>query len=109
MDEASFQTLADAELSKLEAQIEDATTAYGIDCDIETQAGGILQLEFENGGKIIINRHTAAQQIWVAARSGGYHFSYQDGLWVATRDGAELRATLSTLISLHSGRPCRLG
>lgn len=108
MDEAKFLELADAELAELETLIEDATDACEIDCDIEMQAGGILQLEFENGSKIIINRHAAAREIWVAARSGGFHFRNQEGRWLGTRDGAELHAVLSELISQQAGEAVNL-
>lgn len=109
MDEASFLTLADTELAQLETLIQDAVDASGVDCDIEIQAGGILQLEFANGGKIIINRHSAAREIWVAARSGGFHFRPLAGRWVAARDGAELHGILSELISRQAGTHIKLG
>jgi CyaY protein len=90
MDERAFNVLADAELRR----IEDAIEASGAEVDLEVKPGGILELEFDNGSKIIINRHTAAREIWVAAKSGGYHFRPQDGAWVGTRDGEELMAAI---------------
>lgn len=99
MEESAFNALADAELQRMEAAIE----ACRAEIDIETKPGGILELEFENGTKIIINRHSAAREIWVAARSGGFHFRPQEGAWIAGRDGAELYATLTRTISEQSG------
>ncbi|HRP97751.1 MAG TPA: iron donor protein CyaY [Rhodocyclaceae bacterium] len=99
MDESAFNALADAELVRIEAAIE----ACGAEVDIESKPGGVLELEFENGSKIIVNRHSAAQEIWVAARSGGFHFGPADGAWIAGRDGAELYATLSRLVSEQAG------
>ncbi len=90
MDEREFNALADAELRR----IEDAIEASGADVDLEVKPCGILELEFDNGSKIIINRHTAAREIWVAAKSGGYHFRPQDGIWVGTRDGEELMVAI---------------
>lgn len=101
MEETAFNALADAELLRIEAALE----ACGAEIDIETMPGGILELEFENGTKIIINRHSAAREIWVAARSGGYHFRPQEGEWVAGRDGAELYTTLTRAVSEQSGTP----
>lgn len=101
MEESVFNALAEAELVRIEAALE----ASGAEIDIETKPGGILELEFENGSKIIINRHSAAREIWVAARSGGYHFRPLDGGWVAGRDGAELYATLTRAVSEQSGAP----
>lgn len=99
MDESAFNVLADAEMMRIEAALE----ACGADIDIESKPGGVLELEFDNGSKIIINRHSAAQEIWVAARSGGFHFRPREGGWIASRDGAELYATLSQLVSEQAG------
>lgn len=100
MEESAFNALAERELARIEAALE----ACGADFDIEPKPGGILELEFDNGSKVIINRHTAAREIWVAARSGGFHFRPQDGGWIAMRDGAELYALLSRVVSEQGGR-----
>lgn len=104
MDESAFNVLADAELMRIEAALE----ASGVEIDIEAKPGGVLELEFENGTKIIINRHTAAQEIWVAAKSGGFHFGPREGGWIASRDGTELYAMLSRLVSEQSGSPASI-
>ncbi|MER2555160.1 MAG: iron donor protein CyaY [Thauera sp.] len=104
MEESAFNALAEAELARIEAALEDC----GVDFDVEPKPGGILELEFENGTKMIINRHTAAREIWVAAKSGGFHFRPQDGRWVNTRDGRELWDMLAALASEQSGEPVRL-
>lgn len=100
MDESAFTALADAEMVRIEAALE----ACGADLDIEILPGGVLEVEFDDGSKVVINRHTAAQEIWVAARSGGFHFAPRDGGWIAGRDGAELYATLSRVVSEQSGQ-----
>ena len=99
MEESEFNALAEAELERVEAALEDC----GADIDIEPKPGGVLEIEFENGTKMIINRHSAAREIWVAAKSGGFHFRPEGGRWIATRDGAELYALLSTLVGEQSG------
>ena len=108
MDEEDFLAVAETLLQQLEGAIEAAVDATGVDIDIEIQPGGILQLEFEDGSQIIINRHAAAREIWVAARSGGFHFRPEGGAWVGTRDGLELWAALSKLLSLQAGVPVTL-
>lgn len=85
------------------AQIEQAIEASGAEIDFETTAG-ILELEFENGSKIIINRQSASQELWVAARSGGYHYVWKDGAWLNTRDGSELFAALGRYVSEQAGQ-----
>ncbi len=95
MEESAFNALAEAELARIESAFEDC----GAEIDIEPKPGGILELEFDNGSKMIINRHTTAREIWVAAKSGGFHFRPQDGGWVNTRGGGDLWAMLATLAS----------
>lgn len=104
MDEARFIALAEAELAHLETGID----ALDLDLDVEPKPGGILEIGFDNGSKIVINRHVAAREIWVAARSGGYHFAFRDGRWLAGRDGAELYDTLSRALGEQSGQPVTL-
>jgi CyaY protein len=104
MNESEFNKLADATLAAIEQAIERS----GADIDFELQAGGVLELEFDNGSKMVINRHGVAQEIWVAARSGGFHFRADNGRWIGTRDGAELMQTLETLLSQQAGEPVSL-
>lgn len=99
MEETEFNSLAEATLAK----IEQALDACAADIDYELQAGGVLELEFGDGSKIIVNRHAAAREIWVAARAGGFHFRHEKGRWIGTRDGAELIATLERLASEQAG------
>lgn len=95
MTDAEFESLADATLSALERALD----AAGLDADIQTKGAGLLEVEFADGTKIIINRHTAAREIWVAAKSGGFHFRHAGDAWRNTRDGTELFAALSRLVS----------
>lgn len=99
MDESVFEALAETEL----ARIEQAFDASGVDADIEAKGDGVLEIEFSDGSKIIVNRHAAAREIWVAARSGGFHFRYDGRRWLNTRDGGELYTALSRLASEQSG------
>ena len=99
MDERQFEALATEALERIERAVDES----GIDADFELKEGGVLELEFANGSKIIVNRHGAAREIWVAARSGGFHFRWDGSAWKDTRDGAELFAALSRLVSVQSG------
>lgn len=105
IDERTFNELADAELARIEGVLEEATGAF----DLEVKADGVLEIEFDDGGKIVINRHTAAREIWVASRSGGFHFRYEDGRWLGTRDHIELLAALIRMVSQQSGNGVLLG
>lgn len=97
MTENEFNQAANAALTHIEAALEDA----GL--DFETPADGIIEVELDDGSKIIINRHGVAREIWVAARSGGFHFRPQDSGWVDTRDGAPLHDKLAALIASQGG------
>lgn len=90
------------------ARIEAALDASPADLDYEIKPGGVIEIEFDDDSKVIVNRHTAAREIWVAARSGGYHFRYDDGRWLGTRDGVELLAALSRCLSEQAGEKIEL-
>jgi CyaY protein len=100
MDESQFEALAGAALERIERALE----ASGVEADFELKAGGILEIEFDDGSKIIVNRHGAAREIWVAARSGGFHFRWDGSAWRDTREGSELFAALSRLVSQQGGQ-----
>ena len=102
MNESEFEALAGAALEKIERALEQ------IEADFEAKEGGVLEIEFDDGSKIIVNRHGAAREIWVAARSGGFHFRWDGAAWRDTRDGSELFAALSRLVSQQGGQPVRL-
>ncbi len=94
MTEHEFNQLADAALAKIETAID----ACGGDVE-GNRSGNVLEVEFDNGAKIIINRHDVNQEIWVAAKSGGFHFAYQNNAWFSRRDGGELYAKLIELFA----------
>lgn len=104
MDETEFEIAARAVLEA----IEQALDACDAEIDYELQAGGVLEMEFSDGSKIVVNRHAAAQEIWVAARSGGFHFRLEKARWIGTRDGVELFEALNRLVSEQAGVPVSL-
>ena len=94
-----FDSMADATLERIAQALDES----GAGCDCEPKGAGMLELEFADASRIIVNRQSAAQEIWVAAKSGGYHFRWNGSNWVDTRDGGDLFATLSRLVSGQSG------
>ena len=104
LTEREFDSLATLALERVEAALE----ASGVDADVEAKEGGVLEIEFADGSKIIVNRHGAAREIWVAARAGGFHFRWDGTAWCDSRDGSELFAALSKLVSAQSGQPVLL-
>ena len=100
MTEQEFQDLSERTLDA----VEDALDACG--ADVETsRSGPVLQLEFDDGSKIIVNGNAPVREIWVAARAGGHHFRRDGARWVDTRSGEELFASLSRLVSQQGGAP----
>ncbi len=92
MNENEFNLLADTALEKIES----ACDACGVDCN---RSGNLIEIEFDNGSKIIVNRHDINKEIWVAAKSGGFHYAYQNEKWVSQRDEGELFSSLTELFA----------
>lgn len=99
MTESEFLSASDA----IFAQIEHALDEVDFDVD-PLRAGNVLEIEFEDGSKVIVNRHTPNQELWIAAKSGGYHYRQQDGVWRNTRGEGEFFADLAAAISAHAGQ-----
>ena len=104
MNDSEFNTLADAALARIETGLDES----GADLDFAMVSAGVLEIEFADRSKIIVNRHSAAKELWVAARSGGFHFRWDGQHWRDTRDGGELLAALSALVSVQCGTPLKL-
>lgn len=98
MTESEYNELAEGVFLRIEKTI-DANGA-DIDCNLN---GPVMELEFLSGSKIIINRHTINQEIWLAAKTGGYHFEYDQGQWISRRDSCELFTKLGELVALGTG------
>ena len=80
--------------------INDAT-----DADIDNQrTGGMITLTFANRSQIIINLQKPLQEIWLAARSGGFHYKFDSGFWLDTKSGDEFFAALTKYASEQSGQ-----
>ncbi|MBL8525204.1 MAG: iron donor protein CyaY [Betaproteobacteria bacterium] len=98
MEESAFHERVDAVLEALELSLEE------VDADIDAEVnGGILTLEFANRSKVIVNRQTPNREIWVAAKSGGFHFRFDGATWRDTRSNESLESLLSRVISEQSG------
>ena len=97
MNESEFHRAVDAILARIESSLEDAD-----DLDVSLESG-ILDVECPDGSRVIVNRQTPNREIWVAARSGGFHFRFEDGAWRDTRSGQELFASLASVIESQSG------
>jgi CyaY protein len=88
-------------------EVEDTIDACDIDADMQ-RGGNLLEIELMNGSKIIVSGNAPVRQVWLAARSGGFHFRYDDGRWVDTRSGEPFFEVLSRCVSQQSGQVVRL-
>ncbi len=102
MTDSEFLDQAEMLLKSVEAacdRINDRSEA-----DIDNQrVGGMVTLSFENKSQIIINMQKPLHEIWMAARSGGYHYRFVDGAWQDTKGSGEFFAELSRNASLQTG------
>ena len=94
VDESAFHARVDTVFAAIEAALD------GVEIDVDSEiSGGILTLEFDNHSKVIINRQTFNREIWVAAKSGGFHFRFDGAAWRDTRSHEQLESLLSRVIS----------
>ena len=75
------------------------------DADIDNQrTGGMITLTFSNRSQIIINLQKPLQEIWMAARAGGFHYKFNGSHWTDTKDASELFERLSRYASEQAGQ-----
>jgi CyaY protein len=98
MTETEFLQHAEHTLGAIERAID----AAQVDVEL-SRSGNVLTLELADGSRIVINSQAPMQQIWVAARSGASHYAWANGAWFDTRNGSELFAALSRLLSAQGG------
>ena len=100
--ETAFIAATDATLATIGEALDEALESSDADVDWSLN-DGILEIDDGSGGKLIVNRHVPNRELWVAARSGGFHFAPRDGQWRDTRSGAELGTTLAALLKSQAG------
>jgi CyaY protein len=103
MTDLQYQDLAERALKAIESacdRINDAT-----DADVDNQrTGGMITLTFSNRSQIIINLQKPLQEIWMAAKAGGFHYKFSNTQWQDTKDGSEFFANLSRYASEQAGQ-----
>jgi CyaY protein len=102
LGDAEYDSLTRALLAGVETQVDRWLQDDVIDIDTH-RTGGLLELSFPNGSKIILNTQPPLHEVWMAARGGGFHFRWDQGRWVDTRDGTEFLAALSRHASAQGG------
>ena len=103
MSESEFLALAEATLTQIATALDRLNDEDVLDVEC-SRSGNVLEIEFiDNGTKIIVNSQAPMREMWVAARSGGFHYKRVGDEWVNTRDGSELFAALSSMASEQAG------
>ncbi|KAF1010511.1 MAG: iron donor protein CyaY [Burkholderia sp.] len=101
MSETEYLTRAEAVLAALGRCVDEANEG---DLDIDLGRNDrVVTLSFKNGTKIVVNLQSPMQQIWIATKSGGFHYRYVDGAWRDTRSGDEFFAALTRYASEQAG------
>jgi len=97
---ARFHALVDAVQESVENVFDDSD----LDIDLEN-SGGVLTVRFENGSQLIFSRQEPLRQLWVAARSGGFHFDYDEeqGLWICDTSEEPLGELLTRVTREQAG------
>lgn len=99
-----FELLADETLRRMVDQLDDLEDDR-LEADLES---GVLNLAFDDGAKFVVNSHRAAAQIWMAAGTTAWHFSWTGTAWIAEKSGDELWSTVSRVVSQKLARPVEL-
>jgi len=108
MTESEFLALADSTLNAIEGALEQATDDTDLDVEC-SRSGNVLEIEcIASASKIIVNSQAPMQEMWIAAKSGGFHYKRVGDQWQNTRDGSELFAALSEMASGQAGQPLKL-
>jgi CyaY protein len=108
LSDADYQRAAGAVLASIESAADRWLQDDVIDIDTQ-RTGGLLELVFPNDSRIVVNLQPPLQEIWLAARAGGYHFRHVAGRWLDTRDASEFFEALSRQASAQGGVELRFG
>ena len=106
LSDAQYQARCAEVFALIEATVDEWLQSDLIDIDTH-RTGGLLELSFQTGSKIIINTQPPLQELWLAAKSGGYHFKFYQESWVDTRDGRNFFEVLSACASEQAGQPLK--
>jgi CyaY protein len=104
LTDSEYHSKTSGVLARVEACIDSWLQDDIVDIDAQ-RSGGLLELSFPNGSKIVLNTQPPLQELWLAARSGGFHYRYVNGEWRDTRDGRELFDALSACATEQAAKP----
>lgn len=106
MSDREYHERASAVLSRLESTIDRWLQDDVIDIDSQ-RTGGLLEMSLPDGSKLIVNTQPPLQELWLAAKGGGFHFRLVEGHWRDTKDGRDFFDVLSECATAQAGRALR--
>jgi len=113
IDDKQFYQLGSNLLQSIEVALEAADDEFDLDLDVERQGGNVINIRFRDKSVIVVNTQPPLHEIWVAAKSGGYHYRWAgtmaQPLWLDTKTGKELLSDLSEFASAQAGQPLKIG
>lgn len=102
MTDSEFLDRAELVLKAVEASCDRINEETAADIDNQ-RVGGMVTLVFANKSQIVINLQKPLHEIWLAARSGGFHFRFEGGQWLDTKGQGEFFSGLSRYASEQAG------
>ena len=112
IDDKQFYQLGSNLLHSIEVALESADDELDLDLDVERQGGNVINIRFRDKSVIVVNTQPPLHEIWVAAKSGGYHYRWAgtlaQPLWLDTKTGKELLSDLSEFASTQAGQPIKI-
>lgn len=104
MTDTEYQDRAEAALRAIELACDRINESTDVDLDNQ-RTGGMVTLTFTNRSQVVVNLQKPLHEIWVAARSGGFHFKWSGDRWQDTKGEGELFDLLQRFVCEQSGRP----
>ncbi len=102
LTDSEYLTRTAAVLDSIEVAVDRWLQSDLIDIDSH-RTGGLLELSFPNGSKIVLNTQPPLHELWLAARAGGFHFKHASGHWLDTKDGRDFFDVLSSCATSQAG------
>ncbi|NJM32804.1 MAG: iron donor protein CyaY [Limnobacter sp.] len=105
MTDSEFQDLVEDTLDQVEEYIENLAQTLDLDAD-SSRTDNVLNLDFGTQGKVILNSQVASYELWLAAKSGGFHYRWAGSEWQNTRGGQAFSAHFVQVLAEQLGTTC---
>lgn len=104
LTDTEYLALAEAVLNGVEASCDRINDTTDLDVDNQ-RVGSMITLTFENDTQIVINLQPPLHEVWLAARSGGFHYQWNADTrqWLCSKNKTEFFADLTAYASTQSG------